>query len=187
MTKAIRNPDIFCLENGIWWEESQDLPKYSVLPILNILQVENKNKIAHFHCNTIEEFKYNLNLADRKYGILYLAFHGKSGKLLIHDEEITLDELAEIMSKKFKRCGVHFASCETLNITKTAILNFIEKTEVSFVSGYKKSIYWASSAGVDLIYLDCLISNIKNPQRAVEKMRTQIIPSTKNLGFTFIG
>lgn len=171
----------------MWWENSKNLPKYSVYPLLQILQLENNNHIAHFNCNTVEEFKYNLSLPKRKYGIIYLAFHGKRNKILMQEEEISLDELAEFMGNKFSGCGIHFATCDTLDIPKTAILNFIEKTGVSFVSGYKKSVYWTSSAAVDLIYLDCLINSTKNPELAVEKMRTQIIPSNKNLGFTFIG
>lgn len=184
MSSALRNPNILCIESD--WSESIDLPKQSVYPLLELIQMEYKIKILHLNCNTFEEFQHDLNLANRKYGIIYLAFHGKPGKLLIQNKEITLDELAEIMKKKFTRCGIHFASCNTLNVPKTAIQNFIEKTGVSFVSGYKKSVYWIPSAAVDLVYLDYIISNFGNPEKAVERMKTQIIPSPKNLGFTFI-
>lgn len=184
MSLALKNPNVFCLESV--WADNTNLPRQSVYPLLEIIQMAYNIKISHLNCNTLEEFQHNLSLANRKYGILYLAFHGRPGKLLINETELTLDGLAELMGAKFKRCGVHFASCSTLGITKTAIKNFIEKTGVSFVSGYTKSVYWIPSAAVDLVYLDSIISNFSNPEKAVETMRTQIIPSSKNLGFTFV-
>jgi hypothetical protein len=184
MSTALKNPNVFCLESI--WADDTNLPRQSVYPLLEIIKMAYNIKVSHLNCNTLEEFKHNLLLANRRYGVIYLAFHGRPGKLLVNENEITLDELAELMGTKFKRCGVHFASCSTLGITKSAIKDFIEKTGVSFVSGYTKNVYWIPSAAVDLIYLDYMISNFGNPEKAVELMKTQLVPSSKNLGFTFV-
>lgn len=184
MSESLKNPNVFCLES--MWADNSNLPRQSVYPLLEIIKMAYNIKVSHLNCNTIEEFQHNLDLANRKYGIIYLAFHGRPGKLLLGETEISLDELAEMMGTKFKRCGVHFASCSTLGITKTAIRNFIEKTGVAFVSGYTKSVYWIPSAAVDLVYLDYIISNFGNPEKAVHLMKSQIVPSSKNLGFTFV-
>lgn len=185
MAKSIKNPDIFCLES--LWETNPNLQRKSVYPLLQVLQMEYNINIAHLNCNTVEELSHNLKLAYKNYGILYLAFHGRPGNIIVQENIISLDMLADMMGRKFRNCGVHFATCETLNIPRNAINNFIEKTGVSFVSGYRKSVYWMPSAAVDLVYLDCLVNNITNPEIAVQRLKEQVMPSSKNLGFTFIG
>lgn len=168
------------------WTDSPNLPRQSVYPMLEIIRMAYNVNIAYLTCNTLEEFSHNLSLAHGKYGIIYIAMHGRKGKLLISENELTLDSLAGVMGRKFKNCGVHLASCTTLGIAKSEINDFLEKTGVNFISGYKKSVYWIPSAAVDLVFLDYLIENYGDPAKAVEKMKSQIVPSSKNLGFTFI-
>lgn len=51
---------------------------------------------------------------------------------------------------------VHFGSCETIDIEKYRISNFIAVTEVSMVVGYKRDVDWIDSAAMDLLLLDWL-------------------------------
>ena len=185
MSKRIKNGHIFCLES--LWAASTEYPRQSVLPILEIIKMAYVSKISYLSCNTKAEFLYNLSLANKKYGILYLAFHGKSGKLLLpNEDEITIEELGKAMGKNFRGVGVHFASCNVMDEDEEIIKKFIKKTGVSFVSGYTKPVYWLPSCAVDIVYIDYLLDNWTNPELAVEKMKEQIIISDKNLGFRFI-
>ena len=184
MSRKIRNGSIFCLES--LWTTSTEHPRQSVLPLLEIIKMAYNVKVSHLNSNTKAEFLYNLGLAGKEYGILYLAFHGQDGKVLLHDDEVTLDEMAKTMGKEFKGMGVHFASCNVMGEDESVIRRFIRKTNVSFVSGYTQPVYWIPSAAVDLVYLDYIIDNWYNPELAVEKMKEQIVPSEKNLGFRFV-
>lgn len=184
MSRKIRNGAIFCLES--LWTNSTEHPRQSVLPILDIIKMDYNVKVSHLNSNTKTEFLYNLGLVGREYGILYLAFHGQSGKIMLHDGDVSLDEMAKVMKQEFRGMGIHFASCNIMGEDEVVIRRFMRKTKVSFVSGYTQPVYWIPSAAVDLVYLNYIIYNQYNPELAVEKMKEQIIPSEKNLGFKFI-
>jgi uncharacterized protein DUF6642 len=184
VSRKIRNGNIFSLES--LWASSTEHPRQSVLPILDIIKMAYNTKVSHLSSNTKTEFLYNLGLAGKEYGILYLAFHGQSGRVLLRDGELTLDEIAKAMKQDFKGMGVHFASCNIMGEDDAVISKFIKKTKVSFVSGYTQRVYWIPSAAVDLVYLDYIIDNWYNPELAVEKMKEQIVPSERNLGFKFV-
>lgn len=184
MSRKIRNGNIFCMES--LWSNSTEHPRQSVLPILDIIKMAYNIRVSHLSSNTKTEFLYNLGLAGREYGILYLAFHGQSGKVLLRDGEIDLDEMAKAMGQDFKGMGIHFASCNIMGEDESVIRKFMRRTKVSFVSGYTQPVYWIPSAAVDLVYLDYIIDNQHNPELAVEKMKDQIIPSENNLGFKFL-
>lgn len=185
VSKAIRNGNIFCLES--LWSDSTDHPRQSVLPLLDTLQRAYDIRLTHLNCNTKDEFFYNLGLSKGNYGIIYISTHGESTKIKLHSGDIDLEELSIRMGRKFKNCGIHFASCSTLKTDKKNLEDFVQKTGVSFVSGYKKDVYWIPSAAVDLVYLDYLIDDIAHPEKAVLKMKKMLNPSNKELGFTFFG
>lgn len=185
MSKTIRNGNVFCLES--LWDNNMQYPKQSVLPILREVCQQNGVGLSHLNCNTKEEFVFNLEKFNRKFGIVYLAFHGEPNEILLHNgESINLEELAKLMGHRFKRCGIHFASCKVLGADEKFLIKFLKKTEVSFISGYEKSVYWIPSLAIDMVYLDYLMDNIKNPALAIEGMKTQIVPDERNVGFRFV-
>jgi hypothetical protein len=73
---------IACLES-IWYRDIEN--SLDVTPILEIVSKMHEIRSSHLTCNTIEELTYNLGLLKQKpgYGILYLAFHGKPGKIIL--------------------------------------------------------------------------------------------------------
>jgi len=186
LSKSLKNGEVFCLESQ--WDVSSDLPRQSVLPLMNVLNASyTEAQVSYLSCNTREEFLYNLGLSKGRYGILYISAHGRAGEIELHSGNLTLDEIAKAMGKKFRRCGVHFASCSTLNIEEAVAKKFIKDTSVSFISGYSKDIFWIPSAGVDLTYLDFMMEGYENPEKAYKKMLSYISPSDETIGFRFIG
>jgi len=154
--------NIFCLES-LWDGDVEQ--KLSVLPILEVTAKMNDIKFVHLSCNTEVEFRYNINLISRKksYKVLYLAFHGETGKILLDDSAINLRDLAEIMKKKFKGWTIHFGSCSTLKAEDKVLREFVEKTGASLVTGYTKAVSWAESAALDML-LFCTLQSYKSPK-----------------------
>jgi len=147
--------NIACLES-LWDKDIEN--RLSVSPILELVSKMDGVKYTYLTCSTIEEFKYNLTLLKRKrgYGILYLAFHGSPGKIILAKSTIEIETLATFMGKGFKDWIIHFGSCGTIGARKDRIKTFIKATDVSMVLGYKKDVDWIDSAALDLLILDWL-------------------------------
>jgi len=147
--------NIACLES--FWDDDIE-NRLTVAPILELLSKRNRIKFTLLTCNTKEEFEYNLTLLRKRkgYGILYLAFHGSPGKILLNGPSLNIETLAEIMGKGFTNWVVYFGSCATINVKKDRIFNFMKSTGILMVMGYDRRIDWLSSTALDLFLLDCL-------------------------------
>ena len=88
------------------------------------------------------------------YSIIYFSLHGESNKIKLSDEDISLDELAELANGAFKDKIVHFSSCETIKISKRQQNNFLYQTSTLLMSGYKEEVDFVESAALELIYFD---------------------------------
>lgn len=82
--------------------------RLSVKPLLEVISKLNGIKFTHCPCNTKSEFLFHLynftaSKIISKYSILVLAFHGYARKIVLSDQEqLTLEELAEIMGQRFQ-------------------------------------------------------------------------------------
>lgn len=161
--------NIACLES-LWNQNIEN--RLSVVPILEIVSKINEVKFTFLTCNTKEELKYNLNKLKRKprYGILYLAFHGTPGEIVLDESPVDIETLTVFMGKGFTNWIVHFGSCETIDVERQRISNFIAITGISMVVGYKRDVDWIHSAAVDLLLLDWLHS-YKDMRRLWDKFR----------------
>lgn len=164
MTRAREyTKNIACLES-LWDEDViENDQQASVVPILELLSkiVEDFN-FSHLTCNTRGELEYNLEALKRlkkkkKYGILYLSFHGEPGHIHLADNtKMSLEDLADVMGQRFAGWVVHFGSCGTVKVDKGRLAEFVEATQVLLVSGYTKDVYWIESTAMDLLFFDYL-------------------------------
>jgi hypothetical protein len=145
--------NIVCLES-LWNHNVEN--RLSVLPILELVAGRNDIRFTHLTCNTPQEFIHNIEIMPRRngYSILYLAFHGKPGRIVLENHSIHLEALAEVLGRRFTNWIIHFGCCGTLAIDERRIRNFISNTQVLMVSGYKKRVDWLSSTVIDLLLLD---------------------------------
>ena len=149
--------NIACLES--FWDDDIE-NRLSVAPILELLSKRNGIKFTLLTCNTKEEFEYNLTLIRKRkgYGILYLAFHGLPGKILLNGSSISIETLARVMGRGFTNWIIYFGSCATVNVEEHRISNFMESTGILMVMGYDRRIDWLSGTAMDLFLLDGLQS-----------------------------
>lgn len=171
--------NIACLES-LWDKDIEN--RLSVSPILEIVSKMDGVKYTYLTCSTAEELKYNMVLLKRKkgYGILYLAFHGRPGDIILANSPINIETLAIFMGKGFKGWIVHFGTCGTTNVKKDRIINFIKATDVSMVLGYRKGVDWIDSAALDLLILDWLqeYKNIASFWKTFKKVNKGLISIT---------
>jgi len=142
--------NIIALES---WENYDLEPRAGMKSLLDFLSITNNIKYNYNFIYTPTEFKYILETVPTKnYSLLYVALHGTPEKIRTGantEFEMTLNELADVMGKRFKGFGLHFASCAVMNSWQDTLFSFKEKTELAFVSGFTQYVDFQSSSIVD--------------------------------------
>lgn len=176
---AQRKKNIACLES-MWDNQTEN--RLNVSPVLDIISKVWNAKVSHLSCNTKEELSYNLKLiCKRNYGILYLAFHGAPGALLLHGAKVTLPELAAMMSCRFTNWIVHFSCCKTFRKQKD-LSDFIAQTGAAMVTGYTIDVNWVESTAFELLFFDDL-QYYERPKMACQKVLKKYGDLAKITGF----
>lgn len=155
MKKNSKN--IFCLEGD--WNENLKL-KSSILPALELLEINNDINAIYKTCSTYEEFENRINqiINDKRkyksYEIIYLAFHGRKNKIIIGDYDYSLEDIATTFEGKLEDKIIHFGSCKTLAIIEDVATDFLKKTGAKAISGYGKNVSFISSTVVDVLFFE---------------------------------
>jgi len=156
----MKTKGIFCLE-GQWQEDLRK--KNTVRPILELLELNANVPYIYHDCATIAEFEFFLKkwrLAKyTKYPILYLAFHGGENGIWISDDFINLTKIGELLKNKCKNRIIVLASCSTVNIQKSRMEIFLEKTQALAVCGYRLIVPWITATAFELMLLSTLQEN----------------------------
>ena len=174
MTDA-RLRGIFCIET-VW---SDGTSRISMRPMLQWLHDAYGTPFLYRDAISIEEFFLHLNVwkemkcgsvgGDTQYPILVPAYHGDADGIWVTDQPeevdtddnddssfVQLDDIADHLRGSCKNKVVHFASCSTINVSNSAIGEFLETTRASAVSGYAKEVDWTWSMAFDLLYLEAI-------------------------------
>lgn len=156
---------IFCLE-GDWYNDFNR--NSSVKPGLKLLaQAQNRPvPFVHRDVETREEFEHYCRRWRQKsaarYPMLYLAFHGKPGCLMVGNgrqkkrSKVCLDDLADILGTRLKERVLHLGSCNTLNAAEADIQRFLQKTGINAISGFEKEVEWVLSSVFDVLLFSAL-------------------------------
>ena len=165
---------IFCLE-GLWDDDLKQ--KCSVEPLLKMLEMNGKIPFIHHRVATTEEFDFYLQkwkeARYRKYPILYLAFHGEKGSLLIGKKKYSLKRLAESLQNACNHAFLFLASCKTVNTSNECIEQFLQTTSARALFGYRTKVIWILSAALELLILSEL-QNIEFTSRGFGVLRRKI-------------
>lgn len=148
---------IFCLE-GEWTSDMRH--EQSVKPILTLLSQLGVAESIHRDVATRVELEHYLSKFQQKryddYKVLYLAMHGYPGAVHLGRDELTLDELEDLLRGKCKGKVIYFGSCLTLKTEPKRIQEFARATGARAVVGYRKPVDWLESAAFEVLLLDRL-------------------------------
>jgi len=170
------------------WEGASPEPKAGMRSLLNFVTETNATKYSYNFVYTPTELTYVVeNIPTKDFSLLYFALHGRPEKInlgMYTEFEITLDELAIMMGTRFKGFGVHFASCAVMSSYEETLRNFIDKTEVLFISGYERYVDFNESSLVDLALINRWMY-ARNYKRMFENMQKSYKPMLIENGFTY--
>ena len=165
---------IYCIETV--WFGSDD--KTSMRPMLQWLHDAYGTPFLYRDAITPSEFFRYLDVwgemkcggagKDEQYPMLILSYHGDADGIYVtdrpdadtEDEEdsslVQLQAIADFLEGRCRNKVVHFASCSTINVSNTAIDDFLKRTRASAVSGYAKDIDWIWSMAFEILYLQAI-------------------------------
>jgi len=151
-------------------------------------QLHNFSGIQYIYrkCGTQIDFEFYLKkLAYKKYAdysILYLASHGHSNHFYIGNRAISLSDFAEIIGDSLAGKILHISTCETLNIEKETVQDFLEQTQLLAVSGYTKEVDFVESMALDTLYFN-LCQHYKEVKSIEKKLKKDYQGLVKKTGF----
>jgi len=182
---------VFCIEGN--WEEklSRDA---TVKPVLELLEINAGIKFIYRDCSTRAEMKYLVEKWQQKgydeYKILYLAFHGRPGELVIDGRNaVSLMELGDIICLRPRKRLVYFGACSVLKVGLRSIKAFLEKSGTRAVCGYTTDVDWMKSTALDLIAINEMqrFSMTRHGLEAAEKsIRQSTRALSGRLGFRMV-
>ena len=151
---------IYCLEGD--WSGKKD--KTTVEPVLRLLETAQNLRVPYLHKDvaTREELQFRLKEwvepGFGNYPILYLAFHGQPGEVVLGrgKDRFGLSELENTLDGVCKGRIIHFGSCATLDLHGNRLNGFLRRTRALALLGYKSNIDWLSSTAFDLLLLGTL-------------------------------
>ena len=152
---------IFCLE-GLW---ESDLKKPStVLPLLEFLKQNADIPYIYRDCGTQAEFEFYLKKFPqaqyRGYPILYLAFHGEPGQIVLGGKDrYSIEDIGEYLNGQCKSQIVLIGSCSVMDIDKRKLKKFLKETEALAVLGYSNDVPFLRSSAFEMLLLSELQEN----------------------------
>lgn len=148
---------IFCLE-GMWDNDLKN--KMSIIPLLNMLEINAGIKYIHHDVATVEELEFYLRkwkqARYRNYPVLYLAFHGDDSSLLINGKEYPLLTLSEKLRDHCRESILLMASCSTLRTDTFTVKQFLKNTGALAICGYNGRVSWMIAAAFELLVLSAI-------------------------------
>jgi hypothetical protein len=187
---------IFCLE-GEWTGDLRR--RYSVEPLLALVDTHFAGHLNVRHVwrdvATKDELRYYLERWRQRtfktHPILYLAFHGKPGQILLsdlrkRDSKVSLTWIEELLAGRCRRRIVHFGACSTLDVHGNRLNAFLKKTGALAVSGYMQEVDWLRSAAFELLVLTAMQYGAQtvSGMRSIEKrLRADSAGLARELGF----
>jgi hypothetical protein len=147
--------NVACLESH--WDVMIEDP-LTLRHIIETASAMNGFRFIYLTCNTEAELDYNLGLLRnrRSYRIVYLAFHGKPGRLELPTARLDLEAIAAKLGRRFAGRILHLGTCGTIAVPPRRLQEFIRATGVAMLLGYDRPVDWLEAASTELLLLDRL-------------------------------
>lgn len=168
------------------WENDLRKPS-TVQPLLAFLKQNSEISYIYRDCGTLGEFEFYLSKFPqsqyKNYPILYLAFHGEPGKILLSGrQEYAITAIGEFLQGKCKGKIILLGSCSVLDIDKRILKTFLKKSSALAVLGYTNDVHWMRSSAFEMLLLSELQGNVFNGKgiKAITNKCTQLAKAFKH-------
>ncbi|WP_394345393.1 DUF6642 family protein [Hymenobacter persicinus] len=179
-----KRKNICCIEGH--WDEDNFRNTASIKGALDLLRDNEDVLYEHRKCSTLVEAVRIVSefckAEYKSFGIIYFATHGIQSCTRFDGRDISLSELADALAGKLNRKIVHFGSCETLDVRKNHLNDFLIRTGAIAVSGYTTQIDFLKSTVLDLLYFQ-LCQDTTSVEKIRQAMKQHYGSFSRELGF----
>ncbi len=142
---------IVCLESQ-WFKKNP----VTVQPFLETLRLIDGISYERFPCNSVQELEQHLSFNPHgTEGILYLAMHGRRGKVSFsatnEKNRAPIEDIAQMMDGRYAGWHIHLSNCSVLNVSAERYYDFKKETGATLVSGYVKDTDFIESYAMDML------------------------------------
>lgn len=188
---------IFCLEIGEWFGTLKR--KHTVEPVLEFLK-RSPLRVRYIHRDVATRGELGFYLRKwtqarhADYPILYLAFHGRPGEILLADEggktgPVSVEDLSAFLAGGCHRRIIHFGACSVLNLKSRTVSRYVKKWNALAITGYACEVDWVFSSVFDALFLAVLQENPftrAGMLTVAKRMRTIASTLNRELGFRVV-
>ena len=152
-------PQIYCIEGDWGFDPGSSASVRLFLEL--IASIDEHGGMVHRTAVTRGEFTHHLErwlkLSASDYPLLYLGTHGTEATISLGVDDISLDELADLLGDRAAGRIIHFGSCSVLNLPENDLKTFCSSTGVAAITGYSESVDWLPSAACDMLLLPAIL------------------------------
>jgi len=88
--------------------------------------------------------------------------HGDAGLIRLGRDDVSLDELAEVLRGACKGKVIYFGSCLTLKQESKKLKSLAAVTGARAIVGYRRPVAWLDSAAFEVLLLDRLVRGVRS-------------------------
>jgi hypothetical protein len=152
--------------------------------VLSMIERVYGTPYRHYRAHTLAQLESGLKALDPtpNWDTLYIATHGRPGKLKFARDFLPVNELADMMGTKFEGCAVLLSACSVMN---TDMSYFVKTTKVAGVVGYTVDVDFVIGSSLDQIILYSLqeYGSMKWWWRYIQKNFRQVINDRMRIEF----
>ncbi|WP_124258437.1 DUF6642 family protein [Rhodococcus ruber] len=185
MTAKKPPPGVLCLEGE--WTPSIGA-RLSIEPALRLVEFNSIVRVAHRDVATRAELEYYLDKWLGKgngtagYDLCYFGFHGSCETILLGQDEMSLDQLAELLAGRCVGKVLYFAACKVLAAPGEHLKSFCKKTGAKAIVGYTRDVDWFEAAALELLLITQLVRSV-SMKPAYTKIKKKYPDLARRLGF----
>jgi hypothetical protein len=159
-----------------------------VLPLLTFIRGNGEVPFIHRYVETLDAFRAVIRKWPQKqyarYSLGYLGFHGSPGTIHLGRQKVSLEDLGEMLDGCGEGRVLYLGSCGVLDVDRDRVSDFLRRTKLRAVVGYRDDVDWFESSAFDLLLLDSLI-RYERPTGAENWLRRRVPDLMGNLGCRF--
>ena len=178
---------IFAVESD-WFDPLDD--KSSVRGVVELLAgvrgVKHVHKVAGNREILLRYLDQWAGHRYRGYDTGYLAFHGNPGSLWAGEDEVTFDELAEVLAGRCDDRRLHLSGCNIGSVDVERLRDLRRVTGAQVITAYTTEVEWIEGAALDLVLLDWLVGGGASPASIRNAMKGRFKTLAEHLGLVVV-
>jgi len=179
---------------GNWYDDDGSEDNVTVRPLfdfLSDLHYQDHHSYLYHMAETKGAFRHVMKriAKSKKTKVVVLAMHGNKRNLHLDEgQKIDREFLADCLVEATKEKGAHLTglyigACK-FGTREMAEYLFSRRISVKWIAGYRKSVDFVDSTGLDLLFFNCFLDESEKIRKTANRMKSRMRGLCDELGFS---